>query len=355
MPKSSLCLRVPRVQGQTAIEVADKLGLRAKQLQVQNDDNFVCVPLNRQLNEKEVNIFKKQAVNIQLETRIFTEREQDKKTLESILANVLPSHLLTNLPHALDIIGDIAIVEVPSELKPYEKLVGGAILKTHRNVKTVVAKAGAISGIYRTRELAFLAGEPKTCTIHRELGCQYYVDVAKAYFSPRLSHEHQRVALLVKKNEVVLDLFAGVGPFSILIAKTIDSKIYAIDINPEAFALLKKNILLNRVQNCVMPILGNARQIMCARFVNIADRVIMNLPESAIDFIDVACTALKLSGGTIHFYSFIRQPATFNALESLFEKAVERAGRKVEQFLCARVVRETAPYQQQVVLDAKII
>lgn len=355
MPQSSFCLRVPKIQGQTAVDVADKLGLRAKQLQIQNDDNFVCVPLIRQLNEKEVSIFKERAADIQLETRIFVEREQNKKTLETILANVLPSHLLINLPHALDIIGDIAIVEVPSELKPYETLIGAAILNMHRNVKTVLAKAGAISGVYRTRELSFIAGEFKTCTIHREFGCQYYVDVAKAYFSPRLSHEHQRVALLVKKNEVVLDLFAGVGPFSILIAKTIDSKIYAIDINPEAFALLKKNILLNRVQNYVMPILGNARQIACDRFVNIANRVIMNLPESAIDFIDVACAALKLGGGIIHLYSFIQQPDTLSALESRFEKTVERTGRKVEQFFCARVVRETAPYQQQVVLDAKII
>lgn len=354
MPLSSLCLRVPKVQGQTTIEIADKLALRAKQLKVQNDDNFICVPLTRQLNEVEVTIFKAQAVDFQIETRVFVEREQNEKALENILANILPSPLLANLPRALDIVGDIAIVEVPSELKPYEKLIGMAILKAHRNVKTVLAKAGAISGIYRTREFVFIAGEPKTCTIHREFGCQYYVDVAKAYFSPRLSHEHQRVALLVKKDEVVLDLFAGVGPFSILIAKTVDSKIYAIDINPEAFVLLKKNILLNRVQNRVMPMLGNARQIVCDKFANIADRVIMNLPESAIDFVDIACTALKLGGGIIHFYSFIRQPDSLDLLESRFAEAVEKAGRKAKQPLCARIVRETAPYQQQIVLDATI-
>ncbi len=354
MSELSPCLRVPKIQGQKTLDIADKLALRAKQFEIQNDESFIYVPLTRQLNEKEATFFREQAIDFQLETRVFAQREQQVKTLENILANALPSHLLVDLPRALDVVGDIAIVEIASELKPYETLIGTAILKTHKNVKTVLAKAGAVGGTYRTREFTFIAGEPKTCTIHREFGCQYYVDVAKAYFSPRLSHEHRRVTSLVKKDEVVIDLFAGVGPFSILIAKTIDSRIYAIDINPEAFALLKKNILINRVQSRVTPILGDARQIVSDKLASIADRVIMNLPESAFDFIDVACTALKFSGGIIHFYSFIRRPDSISTMESRFEKTMGNAGRKA-QFLCAKVVRETAPYQQQIVLDVKVI
>ncbi len=264
--------------------------------------------------------------------------------------------MLASLPQALDVIGDIAIVEIPPELKPHESLIGEAILETHKNIKTVLAKAGAISGTYRTREYVFIAGENKTQTIHREFGCQYHVDMAKAYFSPRLSHEHERVASLVQAGEVVVDLFAGVGPFSVLIAKRNPQvKVYAVDLNPDAVELLKLNVRVNRVENRVCPIQADARQIGAAKLKGSADRVIMNLPESAIDFVDAACQALKPTGGIVHFYAFIRSPDSIEHLKERFSSAVEKSGRRVESFLYARSIRETAPYESQVVLDAKIV
>ena len=263
--------------------------------------------------------------------------------------------MLASLPQALDVIGDIAIIEIPPELKPYEKLIGEAILKTHKNIKTVLAKAGAISGTYRLREFNFIAGEHKTQTVHREFGCQYHVDVAKAYFSPRLSHEHMRVASLVQPGETVVDLFAGVGPFSVLIGKKNPKvRVYAVDINPEAVELLKVNVRVNRVENRVFPILGDARQITATKLKGSADRVIMNLPETAIDFVDAACQAIKPQGGIIHFYAFVRSPDSIENQKLRFSEAVERAGRKVEAFLYAKSIRETAPYESQIVLDAKI-
>lgn len=356
MLRESSCLRVPKIQGQKTLALAGKLGLRDKELEIQKDDLFICVPLVRLLTEKEIRLFKEEAVDFQLETRVFEERKQQEKTLADVLEEKLEPNLLASLPRALDVVGDIAIIEVPPALKPHEKLIGEAILETHRNVRTVLAKAGAISGKYRTREFDIIGGEPRTHTIHKEFGCQYYVDVAKAYFSPRLSHEHQRVASLVQEGEVVVDLFAGVGPFSILIAKNNDAvKVYAVDINPDAFKLLKKNILLNRVQNRVVPILGDARQVVHDRFSGIADRVIMNLPESAIEFVDVACAVLKPAGGVVHFYGFLRLPDSVDAMKLRFAETVEKSGRKVEQFLSVRVVRETAPYQQQIVLDTRIV
>src|SRR3989337_4513003 len=136
------------------------------------------------------------------------------------LEGQLPPHLKASLPKALDIVGDIAIVEVPPELETQKNLIGKAILEAHRNVRTVLAKAGAVSGDYRLRDFEVIAGEHNTSTIHKEFGCSYQVDVAKAYFSPRLSHEHERVASLVQNGETVADLFAGVGPFSVLIGKS---------------------------------------------------------------------------------------------------------------------------------------
>ena len=354
MPNAT-CIKVPKTQGEKTIALANKLELIDKTLGIERNENHLCIPLVRQPTEDELVTLKNQVPNLQLTTSNFTEKKPTAETLIQVLENQLPPNLLASIPHSLDIIGDIAIIEIPPELKPHENLIGEAILKTHKNIKTVLAKAGAISGTYRIRDFTFIAGEHKTQTIHREYGCQYHVDVAKAYFSPRLSHEHQRVASLVKADETVVDLFAGVGPFSVLIAKNNPIvKVYAVDINPEAVELLKTNIRVNRVENRVYPILGDTRQIAAKRLNGIADRAIMNLPETAIEFIDAACKTLKPKGGIIHFYGFIRQPDSIEEMQLRFSSAVEKTGRKVEAFLYAKSIRETAPFESQIVLDAKI-
>jgi tRNA (guanine37-N1)-methyltransferase len=355
MPRESFCIRVPKIHGEKTIALTNRLGLADRELEIQKDESHIYVPFVRQPSEQEKSELTKQTSDMLFEVRVFQERKRPEKNLAELLENQLPPHLLTSLPKALDIIGDIAVIEVPPELKTYETLLGEAILKRYRNVRTVLAKAGAISGTYRLRQFNVIAGEPRTTTVHKEFGCAYNVDVAKAYFSPRLSHEHKRVASLVQEGETVVDLFAGVGPFSILIAKTVeDAKVYAVDINPEAVELLKKNVGLNRVQNRVIPILGDAKQIVQDRLLGAADRVIMNLPESAFEFVNVACRAVKPAGGVVHFYGFVRRPDTLEAMQVRFSEAVQKTGRKVERSLSARAVRETAPYEWQIVLDAKI-
>ena len=264
-------------------------------------------------------MLKREVPEMQLSTAVFIEKQLPKKNLTQVLETKLPPNLLAMLPQALDVIGDIAIIDIPPELKSSENIIGEAILQTHRNIKTVLAKAGAISGTYRVREYDFIAGEQKTQTIHKEFGCQYHVDLAKAYFSPRLSHEHERVASLVQKGETVVDLFAGVGPFSILVAKkNPTAKVYAVDLNPEAVELLRVNVRVNRVENQVLPILGDARQITSSKLKGVADRVIMNLPETAIEFVDAACQAIKPEGGIIHFYAFVRSPDSIENLKLRF-------------------------------------
>jgi len=153
----------------------------------------------------------------------------------------------------------------------------------------------------------------------------------------------------------VVDLFAGVGPFSILIAKkNLKVKVYAVDINPEAVELLKVNVRVNRVENRVFPLLGDAKQITSNKLHGLADRVIMNLPETAIEFVDAACQAIKPQGGIIHFYAFLRSPDSVENQKLRFSETARKAGRKVESFLYAKSIRETAPYESQIVLDAKV-
>jgi tRNA (guanine37-N1)-methyltransferase len=262
---------------------------------------------------------------------------------------------LAVLPHSADIVGDIAVIEIPQKLESHKALIGKAVLKAYKNVKTVLAKASVVSGVYRLREFETIAGENRTVTLHKEHGCQYCVDVAKAYFSPRLSYEHNRVASLVNEGETVADLFAGVGPFAVLIGKTHKTvKVYAVDMNPDAVEFLERNTRLNRVENRVYPILGDARQVVEQRLYGVADRVIMNLPEKAIEFVDAACKALKPEGGVIHFYGFVDASNSVENLQTQFVKAVEKYDRKVVS-VSSKLVRATAPYEWQTVMDAKIV
>jgi tRNA (guanine37-N1)-methyltransferase len=356
MSTESLCLKVHRTSGEKAIVSAHSLGLSDNRLEILKENDTICIPITRKPKANETAALKAQAPEFQLATRVFQEKARREKTLEEALENQLPPHLLASLPRALDIVGDIAIVEIPPELEPHKHAVGEAVLRTHRNVRVVLAKAGAVSGTYRLRELDFLAGERRTTTVHKEYGASFHVDLAKAYFSPRLSYEHRRVASQVRKGETVVDLFAGVGPFAVLIAiNSPEAKVYAIDLNADAVELLKENIRLNRVESRVYPILGDARQVVSEKLSRAADRVIMNLPEKAAEFVDVACHALKPGGGTVQFYGFIRLPETLDTLKQRFSEAVEKAGRKVANFAYAKAVRATAPYEWQAVLDAEIL
>ncbi len=355
MPRNAFCIKVPKSQGEKAISIAGRLGLIDKSLSIERANDCLCIPLVRQPETEELSMLQGQVQQLEVASGDFEEKKQTSETLQQVLQNQLSPDLLAILPQAFDIVGDIVIIEVPQQLKAHEKLIGEAILQIHRNIKTVLGKAGDISGVYRVRDYTFIAGEHRTQTVHREFGCTYHVDVAKAYFSPRLSHEHERVASLVRSGEVVADLFAGVGPFSVLIGKRCPAaRVYAVDLNPDAVELLKVNVRVNRVDNRVFPICADAREIAAGKLKGAADRVIMNLPETAIDFVDATCNAIKPQGGIAHFYGFVRSPDSIENLKQRFSEAVEKNGRKVEAFLCARSIRETAPFESQIVLDAKI-
>ncbi|MGD1059875.1 MAG: methyltransferase [Methanomassiliicoccales archaeon] len=151
----------------------------------------------------------------------------------------------------------------------------------------------------RVRDLEIIAGDANTETTHIEFGIKLLVDPAKAYFNPRLANERMRVASLVKNGETVLDMFAGVGPFSIMISKHArPGVVYAIDINPDAVSYMRRNVEMNKADK-VIAIEGDAREVVF-ELPNV-DRIVMNLPHSAIDFFADALIRLNF-GGTIHLY-----------------------------------------------------
>ncbi|MEM3401923.1 MAG: class I SAM-dependent methyltransferase family protein [Candidatus Hadarchaeales archaeon] len=275
------------------------------------------------------------------------------RNLREALAGKLSNEEIAML-RAFDLIGDIAVMKIPEALLPKKEEIGRALMEVHPHVKTVLNQTTPVSGQFRTRGLEVIAGEPKTLTVYRENGCFFKVDLATSYFSPRLATERMRIAKEVKSGEVVTNLFAGVGCYSIVIAKWSEAtKIYSIDINPAAYELMVENVRLNRVGDRVVPILGDSRKIVEEMLVGKADRVLMPLPELGREFFGVALDALKSSGGMVHFYDFGSEPDVFGPSEEFVRK--EAAGRGLEATVVKRrKVRSYAPRCYHIVLDVMI-
>jgi len=349
------CIRVPKALGEKAIRLVGRLNLFNRELRVQQVEEYLYIPLMNEPLPMEIKELKGSLLEFEISTHRFSERTKHPLKLVDMVEDKLPPHLLASLPHAIDFVGDIAIIEIPPELESHKKTIGEAVMKTHKRAGTVLVKSGAVEGVYRLREFEVIAGVGKTETVHREHGCVYHVDLAKAYFSPRLSHEHDRVASLVREGETVVDMFAGVGPFSILIAKKHENvRVYAIDVNPDAVNFLRRNIVMNHVEKKAVPILGDTRQVVTESFMGIADRVIMNLPERAIEYVDVACEAIKPEGGIMHYYEFTSAPNPLETAKVRLIEAMKRTNREVKEVLLARIVRATAPFTWQVAVDADI-
>jgi len=341
--------------GEKAIALVRRLNLLDRELRVKRVGDHLYIPLISEPFSAHIEELEKSLPEFEVSASSFPERAKRPLKLVDSLEDRLPPHLLASLPRAIDFVGEIAVVEIPPELEGHKRLIGEAILATHKRVCTVLAKSGAVRGTYRLREFEVIAGVDKTKTVHKEHGCTYHVDLSEVYFSPRLSREHDRVASQVREGETVVDMFAGVGPFSILIAKKCRNvRVYSIDVNPNAVRYLEKNIAVNGVEKRVAPILGDARQIVEEKLTGVADRVIMDLPERALRYVDVACKAIRTEGGIVHYYEFTDEPGPLDAAKNRLIEAVKRTGRNVKEVLLARTVRVTAPYVWQVAVDAEV-
>ncbi len=280
------------------------------------------------------------------------------RRLRAKLSSIVPAEELEATCNSFDIIGEIAIVKLQKKnIKNAEKI-ANEIIVSHKNVKTVFAQTGPISTDFRVRDLKLLCGKNKTDTIYKESGCEFAVDVSKCYFSPRLSHERSRIAKLVKQGETIVNMFAGVGCFSILIGKSVPkSKVFSIDINPIAVRYMVENIRINRVYGKVRPLIGDSKEIIQGQLQGKADRVLMPLPEKAFEYLPYALLALRARQGMIHFYDFQHSAGAENPVDKT-EKLVEEKLRSLcvnFVFEDSRIVRSTGPNWYQTVLDIRII
>ena len=222
------------------------------------------------------------------------------------------------LPRAFDVIGDLCIIKIPGEILEIKSDIGEAILKANKHIKVVLLDRG-VRGDLRVRDLEFIAGDERTSTEHREFGSRYRLDLAHVYFSPRLSGERERIASLVSPDERVLDMFCGVGPFTIPAAKRAKA-VSAVDLNAKAIEFLNENVLLNKVRN-VTAFCGDARRAFedC-----MFDRIIMNLPQNSMDFLESALR--RCERGVIHLYWICDDPVDAS---EIIKREIERAGREV--------------------------
>jgi tRNA (guanine37-N1)-methyltransferase len=224
-------------------------------------------------------------------------------------------------------------------------------------VKTVLRQTNSVSGEFRLRDLEYVLGNNTTQTVYRECGCRYKTDVKKTYFSPRLSYERLRIAKLVKPREVVVNMFAGVGCYSVCVAKhSQPTKVYSIDVNPDAFRYQQENVLLNRTETVIIPMLGDAKTLIQTQLQNVADRVLMPLPEKALEYLDCALLALKPAGGWIHYYDFEHAKKGKSPVKKTEVKVCEKLDAKGIKFQVnyGRTVRTTGPNWYQTVLDIHV-
>ena len=273
------------------------------------------------------------------------------RSITELLKDKLSEEEIEELKKSFDIIGDVVIVEIPEDLEAHKKEIGQATLQFTKR-KTVYMKKSAVKGVTRVRELELIAGEDNPITIHKEHGTRLKLDVKNVYFSPRLATERKRVQEATQDGEEILDMFAGIGPFPIVIAHEKNVNITAVDINEYAIKYLNENIKLNKLapNAHITAICGDTNEVALNELKGKKfNRLIMNLPGLAPEFLDLAVSLCK-DGGVIHYYEF---SDGFSQGIERAQIACEKQNKEVE-ILNTRKVKSSSPGMWHVAIDCKV-
>ncbi len=297
------CLAVPRREAEATRRRLIEEGILDRRLKPRPEEDAVLLPVTEGI-----------AGAVRCEFEAFPERIEP------------PRH---------ELVGGIAIMQ-DDDPKGAEVL-----LASRPSLHTVLLPASHVEGEYRTRRFRVLAGTPTTRTRVVEYGLRFDVDLALAYFSARLATERQRILDGMEEGERVLDMFAGVGPFAITLAERA-GVVFAADINPAAVRLLIHNVALNRREN-VIPVLADAEDLARLGFAPF-DRVIMNLPMAAPQFLEAAA-GLCRDGGTIHLYALQEEEGEY----------LPRIREVTQGEVVERMVRTYSPGKWHAVYDMVLV
>jgi tRNA (guanine37-N1)-methyltransferase len=314
------CVTVPKQEGERVRRELKELSLLDERYKIEERNGRLYIPLSGEQHEHRYNV-------------------------EACRVDLRPQQLRKKLKISYDTIGDIAVIGWFDGARA----IATELLETQKNIKVVLAAVSGVSGEYRLKDLIFVAGERRTETEHKEYGSRLLIDVSRVYFSPRLATERHRLAELAQSDETVVDMFAGAGPFTVLLAKKV-KKAIAFELNPTAFRYLKRNIELNKLHN-VKACLGDAKDL-APRFAGVADRVIMNLPHSAFNFLGEALTMLSSGGGFVHYYDVKPEDEFPQTIERVKEFVQNRNWTVETPHL--KKIRSYAPRQYHIAIDLKI-
>ncbi|MBY9002999.1 MAG: class I SAM-dependent methyltransferase family protein [Candidatus Lokiarchaeota archaeon] len=372
MKKTIQFIKVKKEKGEDLIKILNsnfkKQRIIHPDYQIGYDGDYILFPIKTLANESFNELHK--LLKNQFSIEIINKKGKSKKsierrTLEELLQDKLPNDVLAIIPRSYDVIGSIAIVEFDRflELSQYKSIkyksqVASAILRLNKGLKSVYEKKSEIKGVFRLREFSILKGPDNPETIHKENKCLFKLDIKETYFSPRLVYERNRVATSqFNENENIVDMFAGVGPFSIQIAKNHRVNMHSFDINPAAYKYLEENLSLNNVNdkitayNLDVKNLVEKKSTLSEDLKNRMDRVIMNLPEKAFDFLDVACFLLKESGGILHYYLFNEKSTPIEHSIQNLEPKLEEENYHIVKILSSRKVKGYSPKIDLLSLD----
>jgi tRNA (guanine37-N1)-methyltransferase len=245
---------------------------------------------------------------------------------------------------AFDVIGEIAIAEIPKDMKTRDA--AKLIMEKNNHIKSVYKKGSARLGEFRTRKLRLIGGEKISETVHKENGLQFKLDVKKCYFSPREGTERMRIVERVNElnpnAELFMTFFCGIGPTPITIAKKTQVKqVAGIDLNPDAIKYFKENISINKISNATA-ICGDVKKEIKS-FTGKCDFISMPLPETSWKFLSYAIKCLK-PNGVCFFYAFSPE----DDLGSKWLKKIEAAAKKQNRKIKILEIKKVLPYASRI-------
>ena len=277
---------------------------------------------------------------------VLTQFEEIKK----ILSKKIPSGLINYLPDKWEKIGDVGVIKLHEEIKEYHKIIGEVYAQV-LNRKSMLWDNGGISGEYREPNVKLIYGSDDCVTIHKENGVKYKLDPKKIMFSSGNIDERRRMANISKKDEVVVDLFAGIGYFTLPIAVHSEPKrVYACEKNPVAFDYLSQNTVLNNVTSIVEPLKGDNRRVAPK---NVADRAILGFFGETHSFLPNGIECLKNHRGIIHYHDTFPDNDVPDKAFRQVEKIASNYDRKIE-LLKYKHVKSYAPGIGHYVFDIRI-
>ena len=287
--------------------------------------------------------------------------------------------------HSYDILGSTAIVKFPDGTSAKEKKkFADELLKNQKAIKTVLEKKEKIKGRLRKLSTEFIAGEKTKEVLYRENNCIFRFNVDETYFSPRLSNERKEIASKIKKDEIVLVMFAGVAPYSIVIAKNSKAKkVYSNELNRQANKYAELNISLNKLKDKVDLIPGDANKIhekISREFVQHSppsaqsglrpqgknyssqtshnkipskfDVIVMPRPQLKDSFLKEAFLLSK-KGTRIYYYDFCKEEDITSIVDKVRSEA--KIAKKKIKILEVKRAGEIAPYKVRLRIDFKIL